>query len=464
MEQSWVEVTKKPKGEKEKGNKSKDYQGNVTKTGYEKIGESRLFLPLSRWGAQFWRRICNMAVGECRVYKGMLKPFPIEEINLLEIQSEISREGVSFSTDPGGAKYILSVVGFKIRGNELVANFVLDNAFAIHTSVYLFKNKIKMEYSSIPVGEFQIPIRPPEAAINYLQSLTNRRYTMTYSLTELVLEEMGQFKSLWMGNAKGIWIDVKSIPLIQRLQNSSEATDDNVVRTAQQIESVEEEIMMAKPDVIKSSELDEGLSKDEILEMKREEKEEKPQVNNDNSQILTSTRIDGPGGNSISQEEEIKMKGELLNALHKKKAPIFIPFDEEIVDMLDKIKAVNDKFEKTDKTDPKVLADIVVTVEALVSVLKEKGEITDALEAEEGHEEDGTKRGPARSVDELALGLSRKKLAGAKITQQRAEDKQSRNKEDWLKSGLQDDLGRLWGPGREQDAEQKGGWGSSQQW
>ena len=464
MEQSWVEVTKKPRGEKEKGDKSKDHHGNITKTGYEKIGESRLFLPLSRWGAQFWRRICNMAAGECRVYKGMLKPYSIEEINLLEIQAEVSRDGVTFTTDPGGAKYILSVVGFKIRGNELVANFVLDNAFSIHTSVYLFKNTIKMEYSSIPVGEFQIPIRPPEAAINYLQSLTNRRYTMTYNLTELILEEMGQFKSLWMGNAKGLWIDVKSLPLIQRLQNRSEASDENVVRTAQQIENLEEEIMTGKPEVIKSSELDEGLSKEEILEMKKEEKDEKSHVHNDNSQILTSTRIDGPAGNGIQNEEESKVKGELLNSLHKKKAPIFIPFDEEIVDMLDKIQAVNDKFAKTDKADPMVLADIVVTVEALVSVLKEKGEITDALEAEEGDEEDGVRKGPARSVDELALGLSRKKLAGAKLSKQRAEEKQSRNTEDWLKSGLQDDLGRLWGRGGEQTAEQTGGWGSSEQW
>jgi hypothetical protein len=132
--------------------------------------------------------------------------------------------------------------------------------------------------------------------------------------------------------------------------------------------------------------------------------------------------------------------------------------------MLDKIQAVNDKFAKTDKADPMVLADIVVTVEALVSVLKEKGEITDALEAEEGDEEDGVRKGPARSVDELALGLSRKKLAGAKLSKQRAEEKQSKNTEDWLKSGLQDDLGRLWGMGGEQTAEQTGGWGSSKQW
>ena len=247
-----------------------------------------------------------MAAGEARVYKGLLKPYSIEEINLLEVEAEVARESVTFSQDAGGTKYNLSVVGFKIRGSELIASFQMDNAFAVHTSVYFFRSQIRMEYSSIPVGELQLPIRPPGAAINYLSSLSNRRFSMTFSLQEMILEELGQFKSLWIGNERGIWIDIKSLPLIQKLQQKSLESDENIVKMAEQIESLETELMKDKPVVVTSAELDEGETAEEILERKREEKNSTNSENKD--QILTSTRIELPRPED-DQEEGKKKRG-----------------------------------------------------------------------------------------------------------------------------------------------------------
>ena len=68
---------------------------------------------------------------------------------------------------------------------------------------------------------------------------------------------------------------------------------------------------------------------------------------------------------------------------------------------------VGEKFGDQDKSDPKVLANILVTVEALSAFLTEKCE-TSAVELPEG---EGDEAGPryiqAKSVEELALGLQK---------------------------------------------------------
>ena len=364
----------------------------------------------------------------------------------------MARDSVSFSMEAGGSKYLLSVVGFRIRGNELVASFQLDHAFAVHTSVYFFKSQIMMEYSSIPVGEFQLPIRPPEAAINYLQSLANRRFAMSFGVTELILEEMGQFKSLWLGNSRGLWIDVKSLPLIQRLQQKSLESDENIVKMAEQIETLESDVMKGKPEVVTSEELDQGKTADEILVKKKEERaEESTEIK---EPMFSSTRIDGP--RQEDSQEESDRKVDILNSIHRRQAPFAIPVDEEIVDMFEKIQAVGDKFGKEDKSDPQVLAKILVTVEALTSVIKEKCEAVDTLDLGEEDEKRGSKRHP-RSVDELALGLQ-KRMEGRDVRKQRALKKTNEIKDDWMKSGLQDDMGRLWG------MEDTDHWGSTDHW
>ena len=434
---SWVQ--KKDCG-KDQGDRGKSGTKPKTKTGYEKVGEARLFLPLSRWTEQFWSRLTGMAASEARVYKAHLKTYPIKELNLLEVQAKNPREDVNFTMDPGGAKYLLTVRGFKVHGKELYAQLDVDNAFQIHTGVYLFHNEIRMEYNTVAVGEFDLKIRHPEALINYLSGLASRKFSMTFKLTELVLEEMGTFKKLWLSQNTGMWIDSQSIPLIKCLQLKSEAEAGEIIKTAAQMGNLEEAIMGEKEKAIKSSELDEGKTVAEVLEEQEKERDESlGHLSKVGEAPLTSTRIQDNGEDTAV--DEIDRKKTLLETLHKRRTPFCIPIDNEIRDMFERIHAVGVKFGDQDKSDPKVLANLLVTVEALSEVLKEKSERASAQLAEGG--ENGN-RIQARSVEELALGLIRV-LEGRDVRDERARRRTAAIKEDWLKSGLQEDFGLLWG-------------------
>ena len=430
-----------------------------TKTGYEKVGESRLFLPLSKWTEQFWTRLTGMAATEARVYKSHLKTYHIKEINLLEVQTQNPRENVEFTMDPGGAKYILSVHGFKVNGNELFAQIGIDNAFQVHTSLYLFHNQIRMEYNTLAVGKFEIPIRHPEALINYLCGLTNRKFSMTFKLTELVLEEVGDFKSLWMSQDKGMWICSQSLNLIKNLQLKTEDSEEVIVKTAQSMGNLEEVLLSKKEATVKTSDLDAGKTVEEIHREHELKKEEKTPGARGPS--LTSTRIDGPGGPEVEEDEEVQKK--VLDALHRKRSPFHIPVDGVIRDMFKRIAEVGEKFGDQDKSDPKVLANILVTVEALSAFLTEKCE-TSAVELPEGEGDEASPRYiQAKSVEELALGLQ-KMMEGREKRMERRSRRMEDIRTDWLASGLQEDMGRLWASALADQSGAAANWGSSEQW
>ena len=69
----------------------------VTHTGYAKVGDSRVFLPLNAWQVNWVKNVAGFARSEAVVYGARLKTTPITEINLLEVKSEDPRAEVVFT-------------------------------------------------------------------------------------------------------------------------------------------------------------------------------------------------------------------------------------------------------------------------------------------------------------------------------------------------------------------------------
>ena len=90
----------------------------VTHTGYAKVGDSRVFLPLNAWQVNWVKNVAGFARSEAVVYGARLKTTPITEINLLEVKSEDPRAEVVFTMDTSGAKYVFSLNTFRIRGRS----------------------------------------------------------------------------------------------------------------------------------------------------------------------------------------------------------------------------------------------------------------------------------------------------------------------------------------------------------
>ena len=440
-------------------------QNELTITGYPKIGESRLFLPLNRWLCQFWERITKLAQSEAAVYKGRLRTYDIKEINLLEVAAENPRERVRLNMNPG-AKYFLKIRSFRVRGNELFAEFTLDQAFSVHTSVYLFPDKIRLEYNTLAIGEWNQKIRNGEALINYLESLGDRRFHLSFSLSELVLEELGYMKKLWVSSEGGLWIDDKSLSLITMLQHKTGDEEEIIRQTAQQVGALEQSLMDERQPTLKSSDLDDGKSLKEIEKEKEAKAETRPL-----EPVLSSTRVGDQTGDqedpSIKSESEVKR--ELLKSLHVNKKPIVAAEGEEVKNMFAQIAAVSDKFRDKNKDDPKVLQDLVVTVEALTEVLKQNANMRYSVGGEDNSQVFSTpKKTKVQTLDGLAENLQAL-LKGKDVRAERTKKKEENEATDW-KSRLGSDgivnVGELFvtpiKPSK--DHQPTSNWGGSDQW
>ena len=129
--------------------------GKTKTTGLPKVGESRLYLPYSKWLAQFWERVIRLATSECAVYKGRLKPYKVAEVNLLEVASEVNRPELRFMTSPGAQKYFLRIRGFTVKGGELYAQFVCVNvsvciAQFIYSEMEFASSMIPSPWANLP--------------------------------------------------------------------------------------------------------------------------------------------------------------------------------------------------------------------------------------------------------------------------------------------------------------------------
>ena len=431
--------------------------GKTKTTGLPKVGESRLYLPYSKWLAQFWERVIRLATSECAVYKGRLKPYKVAEVNLLEVASEVNRPELRFMTSPGAQKYFLRIRGFTVKGGELYAQFALCQRFSVHSSIYLFRDGIRLEYDSIAVGQFTSMIRPAEALINYLNAMGERRFQMSFELGELLLEEFGAHKRLWLSSGRGIWIDQKSLELINTIEQNTDHPTRKVAMMAAQVEVLEESLMEEKGKVIKSSELEDGKTVEELKEEIEAEKE-KTQNQTGAGPMLCSTAIDGGGEEDFKADTQTKVK--MLNKIHVSKEPFSLPIDDNIRDIFKNIMAISEKFGDKDKTDPKILSDLAMTVDALRDLIKEKKDQPIELEEEDAG---SVTRIKANSLTGLANTMQ-KMLEGKDVRAKRAAQKREKNNE-WSESlgwtGVED-LEKLVNSSNGEEGQNN--WGGSSQW
>ena len=451
-EEGWETVT----GNKRVIKKCCQDNGKTKTTGLPKVGESRLYLPPSKWLSQFWERVIRLAASECAVYKGRLRPYKISEVNLLEVASEVNRPEIRFMTTPGSQKYFLRVRGFTVRGGELYAQFALCQRFAVHSSIYLFQDGIRLEYDSLAVGQFTSMIRPAEALINYLNALGERRFQMSFELGELLLEEFGAHKRLWLSSGRGIWIDQRSLELINTIEQNTDHPSRKVAMIATQVEALEESLMEEKGKVIKSSDLEDGKTVEELKEEIEAEKEKK-QNQTGAGPMLCSTAIEGAGDEDVTDSQT---KRKMLNKIHASKEPFSLPVDENIRDIFKNIMAISDKFGDKDKNDPKVLSDLAMTVDALRDLIKEKKDQPIELEEDESG---SVTRIKAHSLTGMAHTML-KMLEGKDVRAKRAAQKKEKNNE-WTESfgwsGVEDIENLVSQPSGE---EAQSNWGGSNQW
>ena len=393
-------------------------------TGYKKLGESRVYYPLHQWGVQFFTKIARLAQSEAAVYKSRLQTYEIRHIDLLEVAAKNPRESVNFSMAPGGQKYQMRIRSFRVKNKELLAEFSIDHSYQVHCSLYLFPEGIRLEYNTIAIGKFTQEIRHPEALINYLRGMTDRRFHLTFDLGDIVLEELGAHKKLWCSGEHGMWIDEKSLTLISQMNNMSMENPESVVKAAKQVTILEESLMEEKTPVIKSSDLDAGVNVEEF----NEEAAKKKDCEREKEPLCSSTRIEDK-----NEEDELKsdreIKHELLRSLHKTKTPIKVMCDEDIKGIFEKILQVSEKFGDKNKDDPRVLRDLMFMVNALYDVLKQK----------ENHridvDEDDEARDKSKSLTMNSLAMNLQKLLeGKEVRDKRREKKEAEDQTDWKNS------------------------------
>ena len=395
-------------------------------TGYKKLGESRVYYPLHQWGVQFFSKIAKLAQSEAAVYKSRLQAYDIKHIDLLEVAAQSPRDSVSFSMTPGGQKYQMKIRSFRVKNKELLAEFSVDHCYQVHCSLYLFPNGIRLEYNTIAIGKFTQEIRHPEALINYLRGMTDRRFHLSFDLGDIVLEEFGAHKKLWVSGESGVWIDEKSLSLISLMDNQSSEDPETVVKTARQVKILEDSLMEEKTPVIKSSDLDAGVDVEtfnqEVAKKKEKdcEKEKEP--------LWSSTRLD-----EKNEEDDMKndteAKHELLKSLHKTKTPIKVLCDEDIRGVFEKILQVSEKFGDKNKNDPKVLRDLMFMVEALYDVLKQK----ENHRIDMGEDDESEDKNQSLSVNHLAMNMQRL-LEGKEVRVKRKEKREAEDQADWKNS------------------------------
>lgn len=346
-----------------------------TQTGYPKVGESRVFLPLNQWQLNWARNLAMYARSEALVYGGRLKTSPVKEINLLEVGAMNPRDEVQFTSNTASTKYIFRIMAFRIRGKLLTAQWQIDQTWAVHSNVYLFPGSIKLEYDSLVVGEFLQEIRNGEKLVNYLHHLTDRRFSFTFGLSDLILEEFSLFKSLWSCGHKGFWIDQQSIPLVNQLYLQNESAADETVETADQIKKLEKTVMENTERPLKTSELDNGKTVQDLKDANKKQKEERAK----DSKMFTSTRIGatGLGASSMGVEEEeeneevdsSKIAHLALREINSTGKAYVPPPDDEIVGLVKLITEVSRKMEKQEQSGTRNLNGCLLVVDALREAL-----------------------------------------------------------------------------------------------
>ena len=346
-----------------------------TQTGYPKVGESRVFLPLNQWQLNWARNLAMYARSEALVYGGRLKTSPIKEINLLEVGAMNPRDEVQFTSNTASTKYIFRIMAFRIRGKMLTAQWQIDQAWAVHSNVYLFPGSIKLEYDSMVVGEFIQEIRNGEKLVNYLHHLTDRRFTFTFGLSDLILEEFSLFKSLWSCGHKGFWIDQQSIPLVNQLHLQNQSAANDTVETADQIKKLEKTVMENTERPLKTSELDKGKTVQDLKEANKKNKEERAK----DPKMFTSTRLGATGleasNMGVEEEEESEDAGPpkiaqlMLKEINSTGKAYVPPPDEEIMGLVKLITDVSKKMEKQEQSGTRSMDGCLLVVDALREAL-----------------------------------------------------------------------------------------------
>ena len=355
----------------------------VTHTGYAKVGDSRVFLPLNAWQINWIKNVAGFARSEALVYGARLKTTPISEINLLEVKSEDPRAEVVFTMDTSGAKYVFDLTTFRIRGKLLTAQWAVDPAWVVHSGVYLFPKNVVFEYDSLVVGEFTSEIKNGDKILNYLNQLADRRFSFNFSIGEIVLEENNQFKRLWQNKNKAYWVAPERMRLIDLLHQQTDNEDEESIQAANQISMLEKSVLDKREEPIKSSELDSGKKIRDLKQKKKDKQEEVERSKFGEKSIISSTRIGNEENEDPEMDEEMARK--ILKDIQLTGKPATAPSDNDIKGLLAMITKMGKKFEGQDLDNSRTLSDVLFTAEGLKELLNKPSVWTNkkGIEAED---------------------------------------------------------------------------------
>ena len=339
----------------------------VTHTGYAKVGDSRVFLPLNAWQVNWVKNVAGFARSEAVVYGARLKTTPITEINLLEVKSEDPRAEVVFTMDTSGAKYVFNLNTFRIRGKLLTAQWAVDPAWTVHSGVYLFPKNVVFEYDSLVIGEFTSEMKSGDKILNYLNQLADRRFSFNFSIGEIVLEENNQFKKLWQNKNRAYWVAPERMKLIDLLHQQTDNNDEESIEAANQISMLEKTVLNRREDPIKSSELDSGKKIEELRQKKKDKQDDLEKSKFGEKSLISSTRIGNEENENPEMDEEMARK--ILKDIQSTGKPATAPTDEDIKGLLAMITKMGKKFEDEDLDSSRVLNEVLFTAEVLKELL-----------------------------------------------------------------------------------------------
>ena len=414
----------------------------VTHTGYQKVGDSRVFLPLNAWQVNWVKNVAGFARSEAIVYGARLKTIPISEINLLEVKSEDPRAEVVFTMDTSGAKYVFNLNTFRIRGKLLTAQWTVDPAWTVHSGVYLFPKNVVFEYDSLVVGEFTSEMKSGDKILNYLNQLADRRFSFNFSIGEIVLEENNQFKKLWQNRNKAYWVAPERMKLIDLLHQQTDNNDEESIQAANQISVLEKTVLSKREEPIKSSELDSGQKIAELKQKKKDKQEDSEKSKFGEKSLISSTRIGNEENEDPVVDEEMARK--ILREIQSTGKPATAPSDNDIKGLLAMVTKMGKKFEDEDLDNSRVLSEVLFTAEALKELLNKPSVWTNKTGIVE--EDDEQKNRMAAILRELALETASEKPE---------EDGKTKN---WRKSTM--DHERL----SDLTNGASSGWGGQDQW
>ena len=339
----------------------------VTHTGYAKVGDSRVFLPLNAWQINWVKNVAGFARSEAVVYGARLKTTPISEINLLEVKSEDPRAEVVFTMDTSGAKYVFNLNTFRIRGKLLTAQWAVDPAWTVHSGVYLFPKNVVFEYDSLVIREFTSEMKSGDKILNYLNQLADRRFSFNFSIGEIVLEENNQFKKLWQNKNRAYWVAPERMKLIDLLHQQTDNNDEESIKAANQISMLEKTVLNRREDPIKSSELDSGKKIEDLRQKKKDKQDDLEKSKFGEKSLISSTRIGNEENEDPEMDEEMARK--ILKDIQSTGKPATAPTDEDIKGLLAMITKMGKKFEDEDLDNSRVLNEVLFTAEVLKELL-----------------------------------------------------------------------------------------------